>query len=454
MRDRLARGYPEVMFLLDQQPRHPFAGRATKHPRRALVCAFFSLALSAGAQPPTNPAPTTPPTGEPPVLESPATEPPATNTPPTSPSTDDKFSNRRSSLRVYHLRLEGDFDCSALVDALRARLEDAAAKKCGMIILELSGDRWRPDITRDLAFTLRDSGLRSVVVLNDPRDHHVGAGALALGLLADQLYIERGTSVLATPDHIAADLAPESADLEKGTRELSGALHVALSPRALESLAWMIADPTRETLEKPLYITPASAVAPASLTNSPPAPANQPGVKLPTPVIKPPANSSDRGVSIELSPDDLSRLDLATPVRGMANIAPGSGTRLAPVSLRVSLDDARGKAAECLAAADHSLASAEKALDLDWPRDPTVSRDAYQKAATSAARDLDSVAASLATLESLLGEYPELTRTPAPGQTSVAGKPSAYAVRWKREAQSRADDLTKLREKARLFASQ
>lgn len=361
---------------------------------------------------------------------------------------------RRSALRVYHLRLEGDLDCSALVGEFRAHLEDAATKKCGMIILELSGDRWRPDITRDLAFTLRDSGLRSLVVLSDPRDHHVGAGVLAIGLLADELFIERGTSILATPDHIAADLAPETTDLEKCTRELSGALHVALAPRALESLAWMIADPTRETLERPLYITPASAVAPASLTGSPPAPANQGGGKPPTPAIKPPANSSDRGVSIELSADDLGRLGLATPVRGLANVASGSGTRLAPVSLRVSLHDARTKATDHLAAADHSLASAEKSLKLDWPRDPTVSRDAYQKAATSATRDLDSAAASLASLESLLAEYPELTRTPAPGQTSVAGKPSAYAARWKREAQGRADDLTKLRERARLFASQ
>lgn len=442
------------MSLLDQQPRRLYAHHATARPRAALACAFVALAISAEAQPPADPTPTTPSTREPPAAESPATEPPATTTPPASPSADDPSPAKPRATRVYHLRLEGDLDCSALIPAFRARLEDAAAKKCGMVILELSGDRWRPDVARDLAFILRDSRLRSLVVLSDPRDHHVGAGALAIGLLADQLYIERGTAVLATPDHIAADLAPEPADLEKGTRELSGALHVSLAPRALESLAWMIADPTRETLEKPLYITPAGAVAPASLTNSPAAPPNQPGGKPPTPVIKPPAKSADRGVSIELSADDLSRLDLATPVRGLANIAPGSGTRLAPVSLRVSLDDARTKTAEHLAAADHSLASAEKSLKLDWPRDPTVSRDAYQKAATSATRDLDSVAASLTSLESLLAEYPELTRTPAPGQTSVAGKPSAYAARWKREAQSRADNLTKLREKARMFASE
>lgn len=400
------------------------------HQHRSLACAFLALTISAVAQPP------------------------ATNTPPTPPSADDESPARPRATRVYHLRLEGDLDCSALVGAFRAHLEDAAAKKCGMMILELSGDRWRPDVARDLAFALRDSGLRSLVVLSDPRDHHVGAGALAIGLLADQLSIERGTSILATPDHIAADLAPESADLEKSTRELSGALHVALAPRALESLAWMIADPTRETIEKPLYITTASAIAPASLTRSPPAPPDQAGGKPPKPVIKPPAKSGDRGVSIELSAEDLGRLDLATPVRGLASIAPGSGTRLAPVSLNVSLIDARAKATDHLTAADRSLAAAAKLLKLDWPRDPTVSRDAYQEAASSAARDLDSAAASLASLESLLAEFPELTRTPAPGQTSVAGKAAAYAARWKREAQSRADDLTKLRDRARLFASQ
>lgn len=357
-------------------------------------------------------------------------------------------------MRVYHLRLEGDLDCTALATAFREHLEDAASKKCGKIILELSGDRWRPDVVRDLAFALRESHLSTSVVLNDPLDHRVGAGALAIGLLAQELFIERTTNVFATPDHIAGELAPESADLEKATRELSGALHVALAPRGLESLAWMTVDPTRESLEKPLYVTPASAATPARLTNSPPSPTNQARGKPPAPVIKPPAASSDRGVTIELSAADLESLGLATPVRGLANVAAGAGTRLAPVTLRVSLEDARAKAADHLAAADRSLASAEKTLKLDWPRDPTVGRDAYQKAATSASRDLDSVATTLALFESLLSEFPELTRTPALGQTSVAGKPSAYAARWKREAQSRADDHAKLREKARLFASQ
>lgn len=38
--------------------------------------------------------------------------------------------------RLYHLRVEGDLDCSALVGAFGTRLHDAAAKKCGVIILE------------------------------------------------------------------------------------------------------------------------------------------------------------------------------------------------------------------------------------------------------------------------------------------------------------------------------
>lgn len=355
-------------------------------------------------------------------------------------------------MRVYHLRLEGDLDCTALIAAFREHLKDAASKKCGKLILELSGDRWRPDVVRDLAFALRESHMRTIVVLNDPKDHRVGAGALAIGLLAQELFIERTTGILAAPDHIAGELAPESADLEKATRELSGALHVTLSPRGLESLAWMAVDPKRESLEKPLYVAPASAATPAQFTNSPST--NQAPGKPPAPVVKPPAAASDRGVTVELSAADLETLGLATPVRGLANVAAGAGTRLAPVTLRVSLEDASAKAADLLAAADRSLASAEKTLKLDWPRDPTVARDAYQKAATSASRDLDSVATTLASFESLLSEFPELTRTPAPGQTSIAGKPSAYAARWKREAQSRVDDLAKLREKARLFASQ
>lgn len=415
----------------------------------AFAGAFLSLASSLRAEPPTDA-----PASEPPAIESPAREPSARPDAPATTPGEGKAPIARVATRVYHLRLEGDLDCTALVAAFRERLEDAASKKCGKIILELSGDRWRPDVVRDLAFALRESHLSTIAVLNDPQDHRVGAGALAIGLLAQELFIERTATVLATPDHIAGELAPESADVEKATRELSGALHVALAPRGLESLAWMTVDPTREAIAKPLYVKPANATTPAQLTNSPPSPTNQARGKPPAPVVKPPAASSDRGVTVELSAADLESLGLATPVRGLANVAAGAGTRLAPVTLRVSLEDARTKATDLLAAADRSLASAEKTLKLDWPRDPTVALTTYQKAATSASRDLDSVATTLASFESLLSEFPELTRTPAPGQTSVAGKPSAYAARWKREAQSRADDLTKLREKARLFASQ
>lgn len=393
------------------------------------MCAFLALAISSAAQPPADQAP------------------------PATVQADDKSPSKPKAGRVYHLRLESDLDCSALIGAFHERLADAAETKCGTIILELSGDRWRPDIARDIAFALRESGMRTLAVLTDARDHRVGAGALAIGLLADELLIERGTSVVATTDLIASELAPESADLERATRELSGALHGVLAPRGLESLAWMLVDPTHEVVEKPLYIMPAGASSRAGLTDSPPVQPRPAGGKPATPVIRPPAKSDDRGVSVELTADDLARLDLATPVRGLANVAPGSGTRLSPVSVRASLTEALARAAEQFDAADRSLAAAEKSLKLDWPRDPTVSRDTYQKAGGNAARELDSAAAALTLLESLLSEYPELTRTPAPGQTSVAGRPSAYAARWKREAQNRADHLAKLRDKARLFAS-
>jgi hypothetical protein len=443
----VARVYSDVMF---QTPAHRWREHhSAPFLPPALVCALLAIALPLRAQPPRDT-----PASEPPATEAPAADPPARpDSPPTS-SSDSTPPARPKAARVYHLRLDGDLDCTALVAALRERLDDAASKKSGTIILELSGNRWRPDVVRDLAFALRESRLHTIAVLSDPRDHCVGAGALAIGLLAQEVFIERSTGILATPEHIARELAPESADLEKATRELSGSLHVTLAPRGLESLAWMIADPTREALEKPLYITPATTIAPARLTNSPPSPTDQTRGRTPTPAVKPSAASSERGVAVELSAADLESLGLATPIRGLANVAAGVGTRLAPVSLRVSLDEARAKASDHLAVADRSLAAGEKDLDLDWPRDPNVSRDTYQKAATRASRELDSVTSSLASLESLLAEFPELTRTPAPGQTSIAGKPSAYAARWKREAQNRADDLAKLREKARLFASQ
>lgn len=417
------------MSIRGHQPGRLLAGGDATRSRRGVMCAFLALAISSGAQPPADRAP------------------------PATVQADDKSPSRPKAGRVYHLRLESDLDCSVLTGALHERLGDAHEAKCGTIIIELSGDRWRPDIARDIAFALRESGMRTLAVLADGRDHRVGAGALAIGLLADELLIERGTSVVANADLIASDLAPDSADLEKATRELSGALHGVLAPRGLESLAWMLVDPAHEVVEKPLYLTPASAGDRAGLTDSPPVPPRQVRGKPATPVVRPPAKSDDRGVSIELTADDLARLGLATPVRGLANAAPGSGTRLSPVNVRASLTEARARAAEQFDAADRALAAAEASLKLDWPRDPTVSRETYQKAGGSAARELDSASGSLALLESLLSEYPELTRTPAPGQTGVAGKPSAYAARWKREAQSRADRLAKLRDKARLFAS-
>lgn len=396
----------------------------------------------ANAEPPGESSPETipvqPPDKTPDDQPTPDRGTPAHDAPGASPS-----DHRSHARRVYQLRIEGDIDCGALVSKVRARLDEARDKKCGTFIVELGADRWRPDVVRDVAFLLRDSTLRTIVVLSDPKNHRVGGGALATALLAREAFVDRATSVAASPEQIANDMAPDDADVERATRELSGALHVRLLPLGVPSLAWMIAEPAHEPAEKPLFLVPAGGGGPASLAPSPPSPDARP-------VVKP----AKEGVTLELSADDLAQLRLAAPVRGMSSIAAGTGTRLAPVTINASLDDARRHATDLLAEVDRASHAATGSLNLDIPRDPAVSRDAYQRAAAAAERELDASATALASLESLLAEYPELTRTPAPGQTIVAGKVSAYAARWKKEVQSRGDALAKLRAKAVSIAAQ
>src|SRR5262249_4995217 len=88
------------------------------------------------------------------------------------------------SSRVAHLRIDGNFEIARAAPDLRARLAEAAARQMGLVMLELTGNAWRPDIALELARVVRASPVPIAAWLADEDDHRVGVGQLLVARAA------------------------------------------------------------------------------------------------------------------------------------------------------------------------------------------------------------------------------------------------------------------------------
>lgn len=340
-----------------------------------------------------------------------------------------------------------------------ARLDEeivcAAKANAGLLLLELDGDRWRADVVWAAGQKIRNSPVPVAVYLSDAAGRSVGGGQLMLGLLATECFVEPGTVVREAPGDDLRELAPEGSDFEQITRELSGAVYtrltdlrapseladvlVGLGSGKAQPLLWALYEPAAQTparvqREDPVEIIPGTRSVPIVTR----AFDGSPRLSIP----------ADTGVALRLY-----RGAQASPASACAALGYRAGIK-SHVRLDSGLDDARRRTGADLEAIDTLTERVKALLDLPDPPHAATSPDRYRRAGKSAADEIDAGRALLARCEKALEDYPELLRAPAPGQTAVGGKPSAYAARWRSAVQSRRDRLDKLEARARIFAGQ
>ena len=133
--------------------------------------------------------------------------------------------------RAWRVTLAGDLDAMVLADRLGEVLEDARERNASLVLLELAGDRWRTDVVWAMAQVIHESETPVVALLQDTRDHRVGAGQLMLATLCHQSWIDPDTHVVSTQLDDLGFLAGKDTDWERVHRELAGAIWLKLDER-------------------------------------------------------------------------------------------------------------------------------------------------------------------------------------------------------------------------------
>lgn len=374
-----------------------------------------------------------------------------------APTTDDTRAERPvpASRKVLHLHVRGDLDSMKLAREFAERVAAASEEGVEVLLLELSGDRWRADTVHAMARALRPgsagapgtrrAGLRILALLNDEADRRVGFGQAALALLADQCAVSPRTRVVFESSTDLRDAAPPETDWEMVDRELQGALYLSARDRQADVLlAALLPRPTG-----PLWAVPGSAAdAPWRLKTS--------AVDDARRVLLVPASEPDRPARVELDAAMLRRLGIVN-LEGadVGQMLAAAGLRARPIlraDLVSGLSQARGKIEqvirqldECLSLVDADLGRAAKLRGQDATK-------RKREAGEGALRLVMEAERRLLDAEGVMTDYPELLAGLPPGRTPVGQEAEKHPMLWRWLFQDRRDEITSLRAQAEALA--
>lgn len=362
---------------------------------------------------------------------------------------------------IHHVVVAGDLDSARVVAELEASLRRAAEADAETLVLELAGNRWRPDVIHRIGEAIRSTPVRTAVWLRDPKRGSVGVGQALLGLIATECWIEPGTRVEAHASDDRRELAPRGTDHVK----LLGELRRWAGERGAESDGpWM--DPLVVTLlleppapmwavaddgEKALRIT---LTEPANVGGTRHSGARSP--RPPYPLTR--EVRDDRGAKTyeaEIVAEAAVGLGLAKGRASyLVNIFEARGVKLGtPVreTIKVDLERILKRAPEALAALDRELEAINSELR-KRPRDDRVVTDRfYRESGNAGLKRLREARERLDACERLLMEDPEIERTPPPGTSRMVSIDS-YASEWRSELTARRARIEVLERRARGLA--
>jgi hypothetical protein len=340
---------------------------------------------------------------------------------------------------VHRIVMRGDLECARDVRQARDALDAACKERAALVVLELGGNAARLDLLLELGSAVLDAPAPVVVLLNDPDDRRVGPAQLCPGLLAPRCYITPDTLVRGSIAGPLADLAPESTPWAQVCEQLRDELARALARRETDqAFAGILVSPTAQAW---VLLEPQVTVL-----NEPPASRAIQAVSLPE--DGPPLFSMDakRAAACRLvdeivpSPAAVeSRQGIRAPVRVNHDVRPS-----------LAAADARARATQDQA--EHAAEEVRKVLKLPDPETRSVPTARYRAAGDRALEMIRRSEATLAELEGILADYPELLRRPAPGQAAV-GEESSSQSRWRSLVQTRRDRLERFRIAAERFSA-
>ncbi|MCC6322435.1 MAG: hypothetical protein IT438_13480 [Phycisphaerales bacterium] len=356
--------------------------------------------------------------------------------------------------KVLHLRLKGDLDCMKLVDDLAAATGEARKSGVEVIVLEMSGERWRGDVVSGMMPLFKGAEVLTIAWLNDPPDGRVGSGQAALALLADRCYIGPKTEVVFEPGHDLRAQAPPTTNWEQVEQDVQAALWGRLGS----------VERPRDTLLAAALPTPRQPLW-AILDRSP----GLSGARLERLVAESPS-AAEAGRFVSLTSGSTERGELRLRVEPAMAVSIGiaessarelgqilAAERLTPAPLtRAELESGLAKARQelvkDLAAFDRAAERMDKALD-DAEKQRGVDAARRKRKVGKESLPLgDEAAKSLEAVEALVANYPELLRSAPPGVSTVELTAVRLSAAWHDAVQDRKDRLVELRARATRLA--
>lgn len=355
---------------------------------------------------------------------------------------------RRVSRLVQH-SVANELSTARAARMIADRIRQARAVRADTFVLELTGGRWRADVVRDVALSLRESGMHTVVWLRAPREGHVSAVHAALGFIADECWIDPACSIVRRGTENDASLAPKGTNLARAEEELL----LWCGPAARERSA----DPLllRALLGPSDALWAVDEFGDSTFRLTPVSPKTDDTALFRTIPLQPAADASADPELLHLDADLAVALHLAA----------GKGVRLIDLfeSRRISPNSSGalpvgGELRSIIAGVHQSLDALDRELERieaqlsAKPRDKRVNtQDFYRAVGARVLEDAAGARTRLERCERMLDDDPEVSRTPPPGATGVALSADACPARWRQALQKRRDTLARLEKKARGF---
>lgn len=369
--------------------------------------------------------------------------------PPSPPVSSTPSPGHAGRQTVVVLRISGGLDCGDAVGSLRSAARAASEHSAAWLVIDIrDAAAFRTDVVRDMARVLGEMDTKSAVVLvsADDKSPRVSAAGVTLGLCADALYVSEKATVEAAPTDDKRELlvrAPKWSTVEADLRELTRAGLASRGKDEAWGAGWSAA-----------LVAPTArwALSPGSCV-----PARE-GVE---PIASPTAAADPVGTphGIRVPASRLIGCGLAIPADGpdaaLRHLRGEHATQKVAATIE-TLGDAStlaSSAAAELEALAAALDARETQLDeLPEPGDPAFSDQSRRRTATRVLEELSRIADRVSQLDQTLQRTPEIMRTPAPGRVVAGTKPSSHAARWRSLVQQRKDRLAKLEREARSHA--
>ncbi|USN98732.1 MAG: hypothetical protein H6810_11285 [Phycisphaeraceae bacterium] len=337
-----------------------------------------------------------------------------------------------------HARLlfRGDLDSDETKRAFLSGLEKLDEVGAGTILIELTGNRARPDLLFDVLRAVRDAKSPLVVHLQDDADREVGPGQLAIALAAESASISPRTRVVRTIDDDLTALNPEIEDWSVIGLDLRHAVEQIAMARSIPQ-AWL------EALVAPRSGLWAIEDAQGQLRL----------VDEGSGDARPVVTRTEAGWTFDFDASSAARLyglGLNRSTRTLANALSLRGRPVETIEIDSGLISAHVRCGTLIREVRVAIRLADAALDIRGNRrgsETLMPRD-YRTAADKAAGLVEECRGAIAEVEALTTTYPEiLCMTPPADEdapTEIGGPAVSSLTAWRDAVHDAERDLARV----------